>query len=284
MSLLNSDAMLAMKDAIATGNTSNPPSEIIDVKETEFIEEVDEEKEVSNVDAPAAQDDTVNAEVQVKDEVVVEDSEENKTSHQVPYKRFKSVLDARNEFKSQADAHKEELVKLQNQISSLKDQQAATPDKPETISAESNEDDWLDNWLDDDSGEAGSKAWETKAQDLDKRIARFEFQQARVQLDKDVADAMSKHPNVPKQLLLQSVIQNPSVDLTVVAEHYASFVAGIEEKAIENYSQEATPSVAPRPRSTSSSKTSNVLADGQKKPRTFADAAVAMRNYLQSQK
>lgn len=271
--------MLAMKDAIASQETT-APSETTDVKQTEPEQAV--EQEDSPVDAPAAQDDTVNAEDQQQSEFDVEDSE-NKTSHNVPYKRFKSVLDARNDFKVQAEAHKEELVELQKQISSLKEQQASNLNVTETPNSTESDDDWLDNWLNDGNDDSGS-AWETKAQDLDKRIQRFEFQQARAQLDKDVATALSNYPNVPKQLLLQSVVQNPSVDLNVIAEHYSTFVAGIEEKAIANYSQADTPSVAPRPRATSSNKTNNVLADGQKKPKTMADAAIAMRNYLQSQK
>ena len=177
-----------------------------------------------------------------------EDQDPEGPNHRVPYNRFKSVIDARNQYEQDAREAQAQLQRLQSEFEEFKKAQAARPQQD--VQGGDDSDKWLEDIL---GGEDKQPDVDPQYQQLEQRLYKFEMAQATAQLDAEVADVRSKYPNVPEQVLYQSVARKPDVSLERVAEAYSTRLAQIEEQAIARYLQEnpqaqapAAPVAAPR--------------------------------------
>ena len=99
-------------------------------------------------------------------------------------------------------------------------------------------------------------------EELNERLTRFEVQQQKALLEQELNSVLEQHPNVPRELLIQAVVQNPNENLNTVAERYSSYIAEVQEKAIAEHMKtvEVAPKKKkkagpPRPKKTGAAKT-----------------------------
>ena len=177
------------------------------------------------------------------------ESEEVEDGHAVPYQRFSKVIKARNKFKSELNMSSAKIADLEQQLLELQTEPKGSQVQTASESLQAPTTDWLDDLLGSDSPEQSESY-----NDLEQRISRFEVAQQQQVLEQELMTVAESYPNVPRELLLQSVISNPTGNLNDVAEQYASFIAGIEEKAIANHltTTPSKPDVPPRPKGISS--------------------------------
>jgi chromosome segregation ATPase len=173
-------------------------------------------------------------ETQLETDVNTEDSstpEQNEDSgHAVPYSRFKSVIEARNELRDRTSALESQLAELQNQLESRR----AEPRQKE--------DDYfqIDEFEYDDAD-----PYETRFQSYEDRIYQMEVANEQVKLNHEIQLAQQRFPDVGRDMLLQAVINDPDSDVMDVAERYSTFVNGLREQAIAEYLQTNPQAVAP---------------------------------------
>ena len=207
----------------------------------------------------------------------MDDSPPNHKGHNVPYKRFKSVLDARNTYRGEVDDYKSKLSSLEQKLANL-EQSRTQPPQAQPATEEAN---WLDDYLNE--GNAVPE-WQQQYQGLNDRLYQFEVAQEEQSLRAELADINSKFPNVPNQMLLQAVIQDPNVDISRLAEDYSAYISGIEEGAIAKFresqgGQSNVPPAVSRPHSSPSSGARTALKPAEK-PSSVKDASDALRNLL----
>lgn len=230
------------------------------------VPEVDENKEASSLNeqqetsAPSVSDDN-NSLSSGEDE-----------GHRVPYKRFKSVVEARNEYQQEVNSLREQLQSYEERLASAR--------KSDTTEDVSSDWDWLESHSDDDYEETGSFENERFAE-LNSRIEKFELFQAEQALEKEIQQVTSDYPGVPEQVLLQAVVNDPDVALRKVAEAYSSFVASTEEQAIARYLEEnKAPTPAPRGNSKGSSPAQGLVPTENKKISSVSEGSKALRALL----
>tara|TARA_R100000808_G_scaffold5362_3_gene16408 strand:- start:4844 stop:5662 length:819 start_codon:yes stop_codon:yes gene_type:complete len=205
--------------------------------------------------------------------------DEEESGHKVPYERFKTINSQRKSAIEERDSLRSQIEELQRQLSTKKSPEPKASDSAE----ESSDDGWLDELLGDDGVESPK---DNRIQSIEERLANFELAQAQVDLKKEVGAARSDFPEVPEELLLQAVIQDPAVNIREVAEHYAAFVASIEEAALARHvkgtksDQVEAASPPPRPPSVGSSGGNEMLGADDARPKTLKDASSAARQWL----
>ncbi len=169
---------------------------------------------------------------------------EDATSRQadVPYSRFSEVIAAKNAAKIEAE-------ELRREIEELREGRYAPEEYDE---------------YDDDDADPHS---------VESRLERMELKEATAILDAEVAAAREAHPGVPEAVLFKAVTEDPTLDVMVVAESYSRHIAGIEQAAIDRYlaANPAAQRVPPK------LKTSGSAGSTRSKPKTLAEAHVAMR-------
>ena len=211
-------------------------------------------------------------------EEAVEASEvEEEGGHQVPYDRFRTINDQRKSAVEERDALRGQLEEMRQQLGGKQSKQS------EAAPESSDDDSWLDSLLgEEEDGDGHSDRFSS----IEDRIAKFEVAQARVELTEEVGAARTDYPGVPEELLLQAVIQDPTVNVREVAEHYSAFIASIEEAALARHvkggksvvEEKAAP--PPRPHSTGSSGGNDMLGADDARPTTLKDASSAARQWL----
>jgi hypothetical protein len=161
----------------------------------------------------------------------------------VPYSRFSEVIAAKNAAKAEADELKRQLEEYK----------AGNLD-----------------YSDDDYDEPDYS--------VEGRLERMELKEATQQLDAEVAAARAQFPDVPEAVLYKAVSEDPTLDVTVVAERYSNHIAGIEQRAIDKYlaANPAAQRVPPK------LKTSGSAGSTKSKPKTLAEAHAAMRSAVRS--
>lgn len=182
-------------------------------------------------------------------------NDEDDEGHSIPYNRFKSVIEARNKFKTKSSDLERQLTELQAQM------EQETPSRKLE-----EEDDWFDNIFEDDVAEPESDRYTS----LERRLQSFEEERAQFQLEAELQVANVQYPQVPEQVLLQAVMKDPSVDMLSVAEQWNTWMSSVKEDAIANYLNEqktAAPATPRRP-----SPTSGTRQASQKKSHSLADA------------
>ena len=247
-----------------------------EVRETEVTQDVKEEetslKEEEHVEAApeeASQEETDNSPPPPK-------------GHKVPYSRFKSVLDARNDFQSKAAEYETQVSSLEQKLQALQSQTQTPAPTPQVETNKS----WLDNYLGEEALDEPVHEWQNQYNGLHERLYKFEVAQEETRLRAELEGLSENFPSVPQNYLLQAVIDDPSVDLAAKAEQYHAFISGIGEEAIAKYLEgkpaaqvaEAVPSVPPRTGRGSSPAREAITP--AKKPKNIGDATSALRDAL----
>ena len=229
-----------------------------------------------------ARDNTLDEErsSQSPDEDVKQSSDESEegAGHRVPYSRFKSVLDARNDYKGEIESLRERNRELENYLSS-KPAQKETKQEFEDYSDDFSYGD--DLGLDDYSG---CEQDDGRVKQLENQMHDLRVQHYKQQLMKDLDVIKERYPSVPPETVLKAVAQDPTTNIFQVAERFNTFVVEREEAAIKRYleenSQEA-PAAAPRPRRSGGAEapgSSRVSKD--KRPKQMKDVRHALLNYV----
>jgi len=188
--------------------------------------------------------------------------------HSVPYSRFKSVNESKKELSKKVADYERELNELREKAKSwetsrqTEEKKVQTRKEPETFE---------DLFKDDDNTE------DDRYQSFDSRLRTFEQKQATVELEREISDVEKRFPRVPKEVLLQAVIQNPSIQLQQVALAYDSWAAEIEQKAIDEYLKTTKTNMAPqaprRPSSQVTGGSTSVVPQGKMNNQQRANAA-----------
>ncbi len=219
------------------------------------------------------------------------DSEEDSDlpGHRVPYKRFKSVLTARNKFRDegeearlQVEAFKTQMEGMRNEVATLRGLQPAKPAEP--AKSETDEiDAELARLLGDTPQTTVDPAMTERLKSLEGRLYEQERQREYDRLQSEVGQVTGKYESIPEkelqQVLLHAVSRDPTVSLVDVAEQYVTWKSGIEEAAIARYLErnpEATvgeakaasdtvlsPDVPPRPARTGTASASAAASGSQ---------------------
>jgi ubiquinone biosynthesis protein UbiJ len=216
-------------------------------------------------------------EIDVKQDQESSPEPQNEESgHSVPYSRFKSVIESRNDLRQKTSDLEEQLSTLESRFS----QQENANQRTEAKSA-------IDQYLDDDIYYDEADEVQDRADVYESRIHELEVSHQEVQLQKEIDYATSKYPDVSEDVLLQAVINDPSIDVADVAERYSTFISGLKEEAIAEYSQrvpvaEVPPSVPPRVGSAASSNAGRAALGPESTPKTMDAAKGAFFNYLKA--
>lgn len=207
--------------------------------------------------------------------------DETDEGHNVPYKRFKKVIESRNQLRGEIDYLRKEIETIKSSSSNR------TSEKDFERSARQAEEEYntaLENLLDPSA---------SKVKDLEKRMFAFEVAQEKVKLNDELRQIHDKFPEVPDQIILQAILKDPDVDAFKVAEQYSLFVGQIEEQGIAKYlktngSSTQTPSrsapVAPRRLSGASGATAEGESNfgGVEKPKNLRAAGSAVVQFLKN--
>lgn len=218
---------------------------------------------------------------------------ESSSLHRVPYARFKEVVDARNSYKGEVDSLRKQVEELSEL---MKRQQAQPAPASHNQSFEHLSDEDLLSLLDDSVDTHSEDSWQGQFQQMQQRMHQYEVANATQSLEREISQATSKYPVVPREALLQAVINDDSANLMEVAEQYSSFIASVEEAAIAKHmaqgksvseatqdaKEEVAQAVAPRPSRAASAPVNPPISAGDHKPKNLKDASKALRAFLQN--
>jgi hypothetical protein len=219
---------------------------------------VEEESEASDEFEEFEEEET---QVEASDD---DDEYEAEEGHRVPYDRFKQINDRRHALQSELEQREQRIADLEQRLS----QKVPAPQQ-----------DLLDeNDFSFDEEPSDDIAY------LRQQTQEMQVKFATMELEREVSQALSEHPNVPEEYIWDSLAENGNQNANDVAARYSAWVAEVEEAAIARYLSEnqaagETASAPPRPsrkRSTSSS------SEEEWKPRNTDDAREAMIEYLRS--
>lgn len=194
--------------------------------------------------------------------------------HSVPYSRFKSVITARNELRERTDY-------LETQLRDLEQQLSATKNVTQSKSAF---DDLYSSYM-NTSEPVYEDENASKLRRFEQVAEQFEVFQAKQQLEQELAVASQKYPDVPRDVLLTAVVQNPSTDILDVAERYNTFVSAVREDAIAQYTRanggiRPAPAAPPRVGSASVARQNVGFGESQSSPKTLGQAKESLVDYL----
>jgi len=233
--------------------------------------EVESEEEHEELESHSVEEESEASDEFEEEETQVEASDdddeyEEESGHRVPYDRFKQINDRRHALQSELEQREQQIADLEQRLS----QKPAAPKQESTYDE------------DDFSG------FNTEEPDdiayLRQQTQEMQVKFATMELEREVSQALSEHPNVPEEYIWDSLAENGNQNAGDVAARYSAWVAEVEEAAIARYLSEnqaagETASAPPRPsrkRSTSSS------SEEEWKPRNTDDAREAMIEYLRS--
>lgn len=225
---LSSEAAARLSEALDgdVDIAENQPEEMSSEPTEDVKEEVEDQIEASPEEPEEV------AEESSDDSPQGEEEEEGKGSmHRVPYDRFKSVIDARNQYKHETETLRQQMESMQKQLQQMQQQPA-----PKQVQQQYQQDPW-----DVDGDEELVDPLEQKYSSLETRMNQMAVYQAEQQLEAEIRDVQSSYPGVPRELLLQAVVLDGSSDLMSIAENYSSHIASIEEGAIARHVAEAKP-------------------------------------------
>ena len=207
------------------------------------------------------------------------EEEEVQPGHRVPYTRFKEVIEARNQFKTETAELKAQLEQLREQAQ----RQASQPAPVQAAPQPKADDDeaWLKELLGEDEPTA-QKSVDPALQQLSARLHETEVALARQSLEAEVGAAIQKYPSATRDVILQAVAQNPSLSAENVAEQYSAWMAQVEEEAIARYLKDnpaaAKPAAAPRP--AKSGAVEAPVSSEAAKPKNVKEGSEALQAFL----
>jgi chaperonin cofactor prefoldin len=222
---------------------------------------------------PAFTQQTVDNEPKQTEAVKSSPSASEDEGHSVPYNRFKSVITARNELRERTDYLESQLKSLEEQLSSAKSFQSSRSAFDEIYSGFTNPSEPV---YEDETS--------SKLRRFEQVAEQFEVFQAKQQLEQELAVANSKYPDVPRDVLLTAVVQNPQTDIMDIAERYNTFVSAIKEDAIAQYTRanggiRPAPEAPPRVGSASVARTNMGFGDS-KQVTNLSQAKESLVDYL----
>jgi len=294
MSYLDSESLEKVGDMLSEGTPMEVHEETVQESSPEISEVKEEEQQSDEIKEEPVAEATPATEAKAQEAAppdhvgMSDDGDVAEGSHRVPYNRFKQVIDARNQLRSERDILAQQIKDISGQMKSWQEaqpQQQAQPQgqtrqaayqsrlqAPEFMSEEEVE---YFNALQNEFGQ--------RYQSLESRLHTYEMSMAEKQLDAAIDQAINKYPDVPRRAILESVASG-NVNIMDVAERYQSFVNQMREQAISDYLSEnpQTKVAAPRPSKTAgtSSSSSQVVAD--EKPKNLADAHKALSKFLKT--
>tara|TARA_R110002020_G_scaffold800_4_gene3973 strand:+ start:13636 stop:14421 length:786 start_codon:yes stop_codon:yes gene_type:complete len=242
------------------------------LNEAEAEQPVEEQVEHYADDAGEAEFETEsyeNGELQEYDETDVEEG------HSVPYGRFSSVIAARNNATEEAQELRGQLEAMQAQYEQMRQfqQMMGQQQQPQHQEPEHEMPEGMDPHM---------------AQ-MQSRMHEMSVQQEQFTLERELAAVAESHPNVDPEVLLNAVIQDPSVDIAQVAEVYSGQIAEIEEAAINRFlanldldeAEDESYDIPPEVASRQGRQRTLSSAQGNK-PQTMEQAHEALSNWLQN--
>jgi hypothetical protein len=242
------------------------------LNEAEASQPVEQQIENYADDVDEAEFDTESYEHDESQEYDETDVEEG---HSVPYSRFSSVIAARNSATEEAQELREQLEAMQAQYEQMQQfqQMMGQQQQPQHQEPEHEMPEGMDPHM---------------AQ-MQSRMHEMSVQQEQFTLERELAAVAQTHPNVDPEVLLNAVIQDPSVDIAQVAEAYSTQVAEIEEAAINRFlanldldeADEESTHIPPEVASRQGRQRTLSSAQGNK-PQTMEQAHEALTNWLQN--
>ena len=258
---LNDEQMARASEMLS----DDPPVEV------ELEEEAAQEAIPDESSSEAAEDVNQGSEESEKEE------EEFDSGHRVPYKRFRSVLEARNDARSELDALRERNRELERTLL----------EKPKSRSSDSEHD--YSSYDDPEEDPYEPSGYEDpglkKFENLEQQIHELKVQDHTRQLMRELETVQEKYPNVPPTAVLDAVAQNPDLDMLEAAEAFNSFLADREEAAIQRYLKDNptssdAPEAAPRPAVSSGSGLNAGRVSKDKRPKKMKDVRDALLYYV----
>lgn len=151
-----------------------------------------------------------------------EDNEvaEEEHGHAVPYSRFSKVIAARNELSSKAENYETKIQELEAKLQQMGN---------------------LKDLLGDKQEEQQYEEYDEEISEMDvlrQNVASVAEQQQYNILERELAAVSDRFPDVPTDMLLNAVIENPETDIMQLATAYDQQVGEIRESAIAQYLQE----------------------------------------------
>lgn len=151
-----------------------------------------------------------------------EDSdEETETGHSVPYSRFSEVIAARNGYAEQAEQSQARIAELEEQLKQINNLKQLLGQEEQS-----------------DYGYAEEPQEVSELDVLRHSMDQIVEQQQYDLIERELDSIEQQYPNVPSEMLLQAVIDDPSTNMTELASVYSAHIAEIEEAAIARYTQE----------------------------------------------
>lgn len=212
-------------------------------------------------------------EPEVESEPVVEaseDSEEEDHPHNVPYNRFKDVIEQRNELRDAQKQYEAQMEELRAQMDRLSS--GSPPPAEEVDSYDSYEDSDGIDWM----------KWQ---KNVESRFEEYESQIARESLERDMAMVQERFPEVPQNAVLQAIALDGNTDAMDFAQEYSQFIQEVQEAGIARFRKEQGPSKAEaKPRAKSRSSSNSTGDSGAvSKPMTLEDTHAAVVRALKGQ-
>ena len=218
----------------------------------------------------------------------------DESGHNVPYGRFKQVLEARNGHRDEVSSLRSRLKDLEAQQASYLQQQVVQSRQQAPVQS-GDEHGWLDELVGETADAAASQA-DPRVAMLSQQVEAQGVALHKMQLEREVGSAMKKFPGVERGQLLQGVVQNPQASVMDIAEQVSTYVASVEERAISRYlkdnpqladaikaeavaTQDApTPNAPPRPQKGSGS-VPNIWASDER-PKSVEEGSALLREFL----
>jgi hypothetical protein len=268
---LSDDAAARLSEALDGGvsMSEGEPEELTSEPTEDVKEEVEDQAEASPEEPQEVSEEPSDDSPQGEEE-----GEGKGSMHRVPYDRFKSVIDARNQYKGETETLRKQMESMQKQLQQMQQQPA-----PRQVEQQYQEDPWNGG-----DGDELIDPLESKYSALETRMNQMAVYQAEQQLEREIGYVQSSYPGVPRELLLQAVVLDGSSDLMSIAENYSVHIASVEEGAIARHVASAKPKRETPPRAAKSgSPRARIQAkrgEGKAKPTNVAEASKALAEFL----
>lgn len=270
------------------------PEEQAQAEEPASPEESQPTSESAPADANEASSEAIE-EAPSTESVTEDDDTQGSGKHRVPYNRFQEVVHARNKYQSEVDDLRKQQEALQAELKRMQETSSrkARPKKSNDYGDYDDDDldqDFIQNGLPDEDMEEVAP-WQQHYRSLEERVQRYELEQAKSHLEDVLGEVNEKYPSVPRQAILQHIIDKPPKPSHVrekvfeLAERYTSYIVQVEEAAIARHleslqAEEAATQAAPRPTKKGGAKPIAAVSAGDNKPKSLKDAKDSLYQFM----
>ena len=186
----------------------------------------------------------------------------------IPYDRFKRVNDSKKEYQRKFEEQTAELQGLKKEL--------------ENKSAQSLDNNWLDDLLKEDSSE------DSNYSALEKRVQSFEMKEAERELSTMVRNSQKANKDLDSELveavIYQTIATDPHADIDDALDNLRNFMQYARNSDKDKQTREpAAERHVAAPRASSVGQKGYVPQTTLNKPRTLADARESLYNYLKGQ-